>query len=48
MKSFRRHRGEGITTPVGMREAGTEAEGKEERVDGGGRRESERAQMMGE
>lgn len=28
MKSFRRHCGEGITTPVGMREAGIEGEGK--------------------
>lgn len=35
MKSFRRRRGEGITAPVGMREAGTEAGGVEKGEDGG-------------
>lgn len=34
MKSFRRRCGEGITTPVGMREAGTEGEGKDKRDEG--------------
>lgn len=48
MKSFRRRRGEGITAPVGMREAGTEAGGGTKREDGGVEKGSERVQMMGE
>lgn len=48
MKSFRRRCGEGITTPVGMRGAGMEGEGKTRGDDGGVKKESERVQMTGE
>lgn len=48
MKSFRRRRGEGITAPVGMREAGSGSRGKMLKgEDGGVEKESEKGTKDG-